>query len=310
MTAVDYEQPSVHKWHSGFGGFLLRDWPYVLMLLLSLGGVAYTSFNPTGLYWVLITPLFGLICVIARWPHVVGRDEHIHLVISQALHWAAVLLTMQLMSLQVLRDVTGIASALSVLTLLALGTFSAGLHIRSWKVCVVGALLAISVPSAALLQQSALLILLVAVVLIAIAVPFVWARMRSPVGPEHPLYEAEAPTRTTAVPAAAAAPVTPTPATPMSAAPTAPVAQTTLFEPPLFEPPETTPAPRPSLHDPVLPRPAAPPPVATADPGPTIAPVPTDVRTEPTAAPPHDSAEPKSDEGERPDNIRPLFGGR
>lgn len=306
MTAVDSDHSSARKWHSGFGGFLLRDWPYVLMLLLSLGGVAYTSFNPTGLYWVLITPLFGLICVIARWPHIVGRDEHIHLVISQALHWAAVLLTMQLMSLQVLRNVTGIASALSVLTLLALGTFSAGLHIRSWKVSVVGALLALSVPSAALLQQSALLIVLVAAVLIAIAVPFVWARMRSPAGPEHPLYEA--PTRMTPAPAAESppVPVTPPPATPTTATPAAPVAQTPLFEPPLFDPPETTPAPRPSLHDPVLPRPAAPPPVATADPGP-IEPVTPETGTEP---PPHDTAEPKSEDGERPDNIRPLFGGR
>ncbi|MCG6203287.1 hypothetical protein LPW26_01435 [Rhodopseudomonas sp. HC1] len=308
MTAVDYEQPSASKWHSGFGGFLLRDWPYVLMLLLSLGGVAYTSFNPTGLYWVLITPLFGLICVIARWPNVVGRDEHIHLVISQALHWAAVLLTMQLMSLQVLRNVTGIASALSVLTLLALGTFSAGLHIRSWKVSVVGVLLALSVPSAALLQQSALLILLVVAVLIAIAVPFVWARLRSPVGPEHPLYETR--THAAAAPAAdAPIPSAPATATAMTATPAAPVAQTTLFEPPLFGPPETTPAPRASLHDPVLPRPAAPPPVGTADPGPTIPPVLPADPADTTA--PRDSADPQGDDESRPDNnIRPLFGGR
>ncbi|WP_420131454.1 hypothetical protein [Rhodopseudomonas sp.] len=293
MTGVDYDTPSARKWHSGFGGFLLRDWPYVLMLLLSLGGVAYTSFNPTGLYWVLITPLFGLICVIARWPHVVGRDEHIHLVISQALHWAAVLVTMQLMSLQVLRNVTGVASALSVLTLLALGTFSAGLHIRSWKVSVVGFLLGLSVPAAALLQQSALLIVLVVAVLIAIAVPFVWMRARSAVGPEHPLYEA--PTRAET--------------TPMTATPTAPVAQATGFEPPLFDPPETTPAPRSSLHDPVLPpRPAAPPPVGTVEPGPTTETVLPETRV---PEPPRDPAVPTAEEGEaKSDNVRPLFGGR
>ncbi|MFC0241386.1 hypothetical protein [Rhodopseudomonas telluris] len=294
MTGVDYDTASARKWHSGFGGFLLRDWPYILMLLLSLGGVAYTSFDPTGLYWVLITPLFGLICVVARWPHVVGRDEHIHLVVSQALHWAAVLLTMQLMSLQVLRNVTGVASALSVLTLLALGTFSAGLHIRSWKVSVVGVLLGLSVPAAALLQQSALLILLVVAVLIAIAVPFVWWRARSSVGPEHPLYEA--PTRAETAP--------------MTAAPVAPVAQTTGFEPPLFDPPETTPAPRPSLHDPVLPpRPAAPPVSTAAEPGSVIEPVEPETPAEPVT--PRDSASAPTDEGETPpDNIRPLFGGR
>lgn len=291
MTGVDYDTAPARKWHSGFGGFLLRDWSYILMLLLSLGGVAYTSFNPSGLYWVLITPLFGLICVIARWPNVVGRDEHVHLVISQALHWAAVLVTMQLMSLEVLRSVTGLASALSVLTLLALGTFSAGLHIRSWKVSVVGVLLGLSVPAAALLQQSALLIVLVAAVLIAIAVPFVWMRARSTVGPEHPLYEAPARAETA----------------PMTATPSAPMAQTTLFEPPLFDPPETTPAPRPSLHDPVLPRPAAPP-VATAEPAAATPPVlPETIVPEP----PRDPAAPTGEEGKpKSDNIRPLFGGR
>ena len=294
MTGVDYDTPPARKWHSGFGGFLLRDWPYVLMLLLSLGGVAYTSFNPTGLYWVLITPLFGLICVIARWPHIVGRDEHIHLVVSQALHWAAVLVTMQLMSLQVLRNVTGVASALSVLTLLALGTFSAGLHIRSWKVSVVGFLLGLSVPAAALLQQSALLIVLIVAVLIAIAVPFVWMRARTAVGPEHPLYEA---------------PVTASATSPRTAAPAAPVAQTTLFEPPLFDPPETAPAPRPSLHDPVLPpKPAVPPTVASAEPGPTIDPVPPETTV---PEPPRDLVAPTAEDGEpKSDNVRPLFGGR
>jgi len=283
MTRLDDDTALSRKWHSGFGGFLLRDWPYVLMLLLSLGGIAYTSFTQTELYWVLLTPLIGLVCVFTRWPQVEGRDERLHLVVSQALHWAAVLLAMELMSLQVLRQVTGIAAPLSVLTLLALGTFTAGLHIRSWKVCAVGALLGLSVPAVALLQQSALLILMIIAGLIAIAVPFFWARSREPVGPSHPLYEA---------PATADEP-------PLTAPAAAPVAQTPLFEPtvdePVVQPPQDEPVP-PSR---VLP-------VAAADEfdpssGPmTIAPDGTD---EPRPAAPEDD-EP------RPDNVRPIFGGR
>ncbi|MBI5128992.1 MAG: hypothetical protein HZA66_06090 [Rhodopseudomonas palustris] len=283
MTMLDDDTAPSRKWHSGFGGFLLRDWPYILMLLLSLGGVAYTSFTQTELYWVLLTPLFGLVCVFARWSQVEGRDEHVHLVVSQALHWAAVLLAMELMSLQVLRQVTGIAAPLSVLTLLALGTFTAGLHIRSWKVCVVGALLGVSVPAVALLQQSALLILMIVITgLVAIAVPFFWARSREPVGPSHPLYEA---------PAAVDEP-------PLTAPPAAPVAQTPLFEPivdePLAPPPQDEPPP------------VKVPPVAAADEF--------DPANGPLTITPGDPDKPRpaasEDEPPRPDNVRPMFGGR
>ncbi|ABD08288.1 conserved hypothetical protein [Rhodopseudomonas palustris HaA2] len=285
MTMLDDDTVQSRKWHSGFGGFLLRDWPYILMLLLSLGGVAYTSFTQTELYWLLLTPFVGLVCVITRWPHVEGRDEHLHLIVSQALHWAAVLVAMELMSLQVLRQVTGLASPLSVLTLLALGTFTAGLHIRSWKVCAVGAILGVSVPAVALLQQSALLILLVVAVVVAIAVPFFWARSREPVGPSHPLYEA---------PTTANAPVTAPPAA------AAPVSQTPLFEPPVATPA----APQPPFYEP------APPPTGVAPPA-AVATEPTsDVEPEQSdrVAKP-DAQEPPAD-GEPPGNVRNIFAGR
>ncbi|MGP9811757.1 hypothetical protein ACTZWT_09620 [Rhodopseudomonas sp. NSM] len=286
MTMLDDDTVQSRKWLSGFGGFLLRDWPYVLMLLLSLGGIAYTSFTETGLYWVLLTPLIGLVCVITRWPQVEGRDEHIHLVVSQALHWAAVLVAMELMSLQVLRQVTGIASPLSVLTLLALGTFTAGLHIRSWKVCVVGAILGISVPAVALMQQSALLILLVVAVLVAIAVPFFWARMREPAAASHQLHHAPA-----------------TKSEPVAAPPAAPVSQTPLFEPPAA----TTPFPQPPLFEPVPPPTRVAPASAADECDPANAPMKIEPgqpdRAGPDATPP-DDGEP------RPDNVRNMFAGR
>jgi hypothetical protein len=64
------------------------------------------------------------------------------------------------------------ASALAALTVLALGTFTAGIHIASWRICLVGVVLALGVPAIAWLEQSALLLLLVAVVLVALIAPF------------------------------------------------------------------------------------------------------------------------------------------
>jgi membrane protein implicated in regulation of membrane protease activity len=65
-------------------------------------------------------------------------------------------------------------SALAALTLLALGTFTAGVHIAAWRICLVGLVLGIGVPGIAWLEQSALFLLLAALVLIAVIAPFFW----------------------------------------------------------------------------------------------------------------------------------------
>jgi hypothetical protein len=157
--------------------FLRREWPYLLVLVLALFGIAFTSFSrtPLWLYWVALAPLIGVICIVARWRDLPDRDQRLRLVWTQALHWIAVLLAMQLMSVaDVARMMNADASALAVLTLLALGTFTAGVHTAQWRICLVGLILGIGVPGIAWLEQSALLLLLVALVVIAIAAPLFW----------------------------------------------------------------------------------------------------------------------------------------
>jgi hypothetical protein len=157
--------------------FVRREWPYLLVLVLALFGIAFTSFSrtPLWLYWVLLAPLIGVICVVARWRDLPDGDQRLRLVWTQALHWIAVLLAMQLMSVaDVARMMNADASALAALTLLALGTFTAGVHTAAWRICLVGLILGIGVPGIAWLEQSALLLLLVALVVIAIGAPLFW----------------------------------------------------------------------------------------------------------------------------------------
>src|SRR5712671_412983 len=56
--------------------FLLREWPYLLMLVLALLGVAYTSFShaPMATYWIALAPFIGLLCVMTRWNDAGTRD--------------------------------------------------------------------------------------------------------------------------------------------------------------------------------------------------------------------------------------------
>ena len=156
---------------------LKREWPYLLVLVLTLFGIAYASFSRTQLtlYWIVLAPLIGVICVVTRWPDTRDRDARLRLVWTQALHWAAVLLAMHLMFVaDVARMSNADASALAVLTVLALGTFTAGIHIGSWRICLVGLIMGAGVPGIAWLEQSALLLLLAALVLIAVIAPLVW----------------------------------------------------------------------------------------------------------------------------------------
>src|SRR5262249_48203683 len=120
--------------------FLVREWPYLLVLILAIFGVAYTSFSKTPIttYWIVLAPVIGLICVITRWRGAVNREQRRHLIWTQALHWGAVLVAMHLMFVaDVSRMMNADASALATLTVLALGTFTAGVHIAAWRMCVV-----------------------------------------------------------------------------------------------------------------------------------------------------------------------------
>ena len=62
------------------------------------------------------------------------------------------------------------ANALTVLAVLALATFTAGIHAEAWRICVVGAVLGLAIPAIAWLETSTVLILLVLALLIVVAV--------------------------------------------------------------------------------------------------------------------------------------------
>src|SRR6266566_2488994 len=170
MTDPQSNNPAPHAWRFNPRAFLTREWPYLLVLMLALFGVAYTSFSKTPIttYWVVLAPLIGVICVVTRWRDAANREQRLRLVWTQALHWGAVLVAMRLIFVaDVARMMNADASALAALTVLALGTFTAGVHIAALRICVVGIVLALGVPAIAWLEQSTLLLLLIAAVVVA-----------------------------------------------------------------------------------------------------------------------------------------------
>jgi hypothetical protein len=143
-----------------------RSIPYIIVLSLAIFGVAYTNVSQQPLfgYWEFLALAIGVVSVVTQW----GVSEHARdrkrLIWTQALHWATVLFTMNVVLLPgIQRMLPAPASGLVLLALLALGTFLAGVNLLSMEISFLGLAMALAVPAIAWLKQSALLLFLAAV---------------------------------------------------------------------------------------------------------------------------------------------------
>jgi hypothetical protein len=157
--------------------FWIRELPFTVVLILTIGGVAYTSFSkqPIVAYWEILAPLIALVCIAAGWSEAGDNNARLRLVATQALHWFAFILVMNMLLLpNVQRIFSAQATALAIFTLLALGTFTAGVQVLSWQVCLLGVIMALGIPAIAWIENSALLVVLIAGAVVAIVAVIWW----------------------------------------------------------------------------------------------------------------------------------------
>ena len=155
----------------------IRELPFTLVLVLTIVGVAYTSFSKRPIigYWETLAPVIGLVCVAYGWHSASDKAARLQLIVTQALHWLAFLVVMNLMLLpSVQRAFSASAAGLAVYTLLTLGTFTAGVHVASWQICLLGMIMAIGIPAIAWIENSALLGALIAAAVLGIVAVFWW----------------------------------------------------------------------------------------------------------------------------------------
>jgi len=165
-----------HLLQSRVARLWLKELPYIVVLALTILGVAYTSVSHQSLigYWEFLAVVVGLVCVTTGWLHIHDPKARFRMVWTQALHWLAFLAAMNIVLFaNVQLTLTATATGLTLLMLLALGTFVAGVHV-SWQICVLGVIMGLLVPAIAWLTQSALLLVLILVALIGIAMTFWW----------------------------------------------------------------------------------------------------------------------------------------
>jgi hypothetical protein len=157
--------------------FWIRELPFTVVLILTIAGVAYTSFSkqPIVAYWEILAPIIALVCVGAGWQEAGDKAGRLRLVVTQALHWGAFLLVMNMLLLSsVQRIFTAQATALAIFTLLALGTFTAGIQVLSWQVCLLGLIMALGIPAIAWIENSALLVVLIVGAVIGVGAVLWW----------------------------------------------------------------------------------------------------------------------------------------
>jgi hypothetical protein len=157
--------------------FWIRELPFTLVLILTVAGVAYTSFSKKPIigYWEILAPIIALVCIGAGWQEAGDKSARLRLIVTQALHWFAFLLVMNLMLLtSVQRIFTAQTTALAIFTLLALGTFTAGIQVLSWQVCLLGLIMALGIPAIAWIENSALLVVLIVGAVIGVGAVLWW----------------------------------------------------------------------------------------------------------------------------------------
>jgi hypothetical protein len=170
------ERPVAAPRKSALLAWLLHDIFYIAMLLLAFLGVIFRL--PVS-YWVILMPVFGVITIAEGWKHFSDRSEQLGLVYRVALNWCALLLAIYLLfNTGVSGVMNANATSLCMMTLLALGTFVAGVQARVWQICAVGSVLFLAVPGLGWLDQSPLLITAATALVVALGGLAWWVTVR------------------------------------------------------------------------------------------------------------------------------------
>jgi hypothetical protein len=130
MTVSEEQGTVSHVVESRIARFWLRELPYLGVLVLTIFGVTYTSVS-----WQFLAVAVGLVCVTTGWLHIHDPKARLRMIWTQALHWVAFLVAMNIVLLaNVQLTLTATATGLTLLMLLALDTFVAGVLV-SWQIC-------------------------------------------------------------------------------------------------------------------------------------------------------------------------------
>ena len=157
-------------------------------------GVAYTNISQRPLvgYWEFLAIVMGLLCVITQWSELEDKQARFRLMWTQALHWLAVLVTMNIMLFSGVQQLCLRWPPVSSSSYCWRWVRSSPVSTCALQIGFLGLALALAVPAISWVKQSALFLILAAVFLVGLAMAF-WSYW----GDAHPATSAR---RTAAFP--------------------------------------------------------------------------------------------------------------
>jgi hypothetical protein len=149
----------------------------VIMFLLAFFGIAASDVSTSSqTYWSMLAIVFGLICLALDWVHEPRGTSWWKAALKTGLHWFGVLLAVELVYVLIAAGrLTNADTGLMNGTILALGTFTSGVH-TNWRIAVIGVALGLGTAAVAYVEQYLWILFLLA--LITLGVIFAIARFR------------------------------------------------------------------------------------------------------------------------------------
>jgi len=154
----------------------------IVMIILSLVGVAVTDFSPDDgyWYWMIMIIVFGVIAVITGFVEAKKSDQHLvkKILVVQVIHWLGSMITVIGVLLLINAGrLNAENSAFVILLILALTTFLDGIRL-GWRFSIAGVFLGVTAIIAAYIEEFLWAVLILAVALIAATL--YWGRRGSP----------------------------------------------------------------------------------------------------------------------------------
>lgn len=151
-----------------------------IMMLLAFFGIAASDAGggSSQTYWSLLAIVFGLVCILLDWIHEPPGTPWVQPVARTALHWLGVLIAIELVYVFIdAGRLTNAGTGLLNGTILALGTFTSGVH-TNWRMVVIGAALGLGTAAVAYVEQYLWILLLLAIVAIGVMIAVTRLRNR------------------------------------------------------------------------------------------------------------------------------------
>ncbi len=163
--------------HGWFHRIFISEALLSLLLVLCFIGVAYTNFasRASYRYWLWMIPVFAVAAIVSEWSRYQrGEIDGYHFLRQQVLHWGATWLAIRVIF--ILHEVGRLnndATALGVMTVMALATFLAGVYI-GWRFLVLGLFIALATVFAAYLEAWIWVLIPIALLIVATGLTIAW----------------------------------------------------------------------------------------------------------------------------------------